>query len=57
MKLKTIPEQKTEDQSREFWSKSDSCDYIDWAEAKPLVLPNLKPLLKTMTWTEENFDE
>lgn len=48
-KLKRIPKHKSEDQEREFWSKSDSFDYIDWSEARPLVLPNLKPSLKTIS--------
>lgn len=48
-KTKKIPRHKSEDQEREFWSKSDSTDYIDWSEASPLVLPNLKPSLKTIS--------
>ena len=48
-KAKTLPRHKSEDQEREFWSKSDSTDYIDWSDARPLVLPNLKPSLKTIS--------
>lgn len=48
-KAKKIPRQSSEDQEREFWSKSDSADYIDWSQARPLVLPNLKPSLKTIS--------
>jgi predicted DNA binding CopG/RHH family protein len=48
-KAKQIPRQLSEDQEREFWSKSDSTDYIDWSDARPLVLPNLKPSLKTIS--------
>ncbi len=48
-KAKNLPRHKSEDQEREFWSKSDSTDYIDWSEARPLVLPNLKPSLKTIS--------
>ncbi len=44
-----IPRQVSEDSEREFWSKSDSTDYIDWSSARPLVLPNLKPSLKTIS--------
>lgn len=42
-KVKNLRRHKSEDQEREFWSKSDSTDYIDWSEARPLGLPNLKP--------------
>lgn len=48
-KANTLPRHKSEDQEREFWSKSDSTDYIDWSDARPLVLPNLKPSLKTIS--------
>ncbi|MDA0745646.1 MAG: BrnA antitoxin family protein [bacterium] len=48
-RTKKIPRHPSEDQEREFWSTSDSTDYIDWSEARPLVLPNLKPSLKTIS--------
>ena len=48
-KNKSLPKFKSEDQEREFWSKSDSSDYVDWSGARPLVLPNLKPSLKTIS--------
>ena len=48
-KSKPLPKFKSEDQEREFWSKEDSTDYIDWSGARPLVLPNLKPSLKTIS--------
>jgi len=48
-KLKKIPKHRSEDREREFWSKSDSSDYIDWSDAKPLVMPNLKASLKTIS--------
>ena len=46
---KGLPEFSSEDQEREFWSRSDSTEYIDWSGARPLVLPNLKPSLKTIS--------
>jgi predicted DNA binding CopG/RHH family protein len=46
---KKIPRFETEGQEREFWSESDSSDYIDWSDARPLVLPRLKPSLKTIS--------
>ncbi len=48
-RAKKIPKHGSEDQEREFWSAADSSDYIDWSEARPLVLPNLKPSLKTIS--------
>ena len=44
-----IPVFKSEDEEREFWSKEDSTDYIDWSQAKDSVLPNLKPSLKSIS--------
>ena len=43
-KFKTIPDFKTEDEERDFWSTHDSTDYVDWSKAiKNPVFPNLKP--------------
>jgi predicted DNA binding CopG/RHH family protein len=46
---KRIPRFKNEDQEREFWSKHDSTDYVDWNKAKKVTLPNLKPSVKTIS--------
>jgi len=48
-KLKKVPKKRTEDQERNFWSEAESSDYIDWSGARPLVLPELKPTLKTIS--------
>ena len=48
-KLKKIPKQRSEEKEREFWAKADSADYVDWSGARPLVLPDLKPTLKTIS--------
>jgi predicted DNA binding CopG/RHH family protein len=32
-----------------FWANADSSDYIDWSKAKRVLLPNLKPSLKTIS--------
>lgn len=45
---KKKPVFEAEDQEREFWSESDSSEYIDWSDGQPLVLPRLKPSLKTL---------
>jgi len=49
VKKKKIPKFKNEDEEREFWASHDSTNYIDWAKAKDVVMPNLKPTLKTIS--------
>jgi predicted DNA binding CopG/RHH family protein len=34
---------------REFWSKADSTEYIDWSKAQKLALPNFRPTLRTIS--------
>lgn len=46
---KRIPKFKTEAEEQEFWSKADSTEYIEWGKAKRMVLPKLKPSLKTIS--------
>ncbi len=48
-KLKKIPKFKTEDEEREFWSKADSTNYVDWSKAKRISFPKLKPSTKTIS--------
>src|ERR1041384_5877383 len=49
-KLKPIPKFKNEDEEREFWSKHDSTDYVDWSKAivNP-KFPNLKFSTETIS--------
>ncbi len=46
---KKLPNFETEEQEREFWSKSDSTEYIDWSKAEKTILPNLKPSTKKIS--------
>ena len=46
---KKIPKFRSEDEEREFWATHDSTDYVDWKKAKRVVLPELKPSLKTIS--------
>jgi predicted DNA binding CopG/RHH family protein len=46
---KKIPKFKSEEEERKFWSSADSTEYIDWYNGKRVVLPNLKPSLKTIS--------
>ncbi len=49
MKKKKIPKFENEDQEREFRSSHESTEYIDWSSGEKLILPNLKPSLKTIS--------
>ena len=49
MKKKKIPKFKSEAEERKFWAKEDSAEYIDWENARKVVLPKLKPSLKTIS--------
>jgi hypothetical protein len=48
-RLKKIPKFKDEQTEREFWSKADSTEYIDWSKAKKLALPNFRPRLRMIS--------
>ena len=37
------PTFRSEAEERRFWETHDSSDYVDWAKAKRVRLPNLKP--------------
>jgi len=47
--MKKVPKHRSEDEEREFWSKADSTDYIDWKEAKRATFSRLKPSLRTIS--------
>ncbi|VUZ22951.1 Uncharacterised protein [uncultured Comamonas sp.] len=46
---KKPPHFATEAEERAFWEAQDSSDYVDWAQAHSVVLPNLKPTTKTIS--------
>jgi len=46
---KRIPEFQSEDEEREFWSRHDSTEYIDWSSAERAKFPKLKPTLRTIS--------
>ncbi|MEK6560042.1 MAG: BrnA antitoxin family protein [Planctomycetota bacterium] len=48
-KLKKIPKFKTEDEEREFWSRRDSTEYVDYSKGKKVLFPNLRPSLRTIS--------
>ena len=45
-KTKKTPEFQSEAEERAFWESHDSSDYVDWNEARPTLLPRLKPSTK-----------
>lgn len=47
--LKPVPEFANEAEERVFWESHDSADYLDWAKAQRVVLPNLNPTTKTIS--------
>lgn len=48
-KLKPVPEFASEVEERAFWESRDSADYVDWSQARPLVMANLKPTTQTIS--------
>jgi hypothetical protein len=40
---------KNEDEEREFWSKEDATEVVDWARAQRVTLAELKPSMKTIS--------
>ena len=48
-KKKPRPKFRSEDQERKVGAKADSTDYVDWDDARRVVLPNLKPSQKTIS--------
>lgn len=49
IKLKNIPDFKTEDEERKFWASHDSTEYVDWSKAERVILPNLKPSTESIS--------
>jgi predicted DNA binding CopG/RHH family protein len=45
----SVPKFRSENKERAFWAKHDSTDFIDWRKAKRVILPNLKPSVKTIS--------
>ena len=46
---KSIPKFKNEDEGRDFWSKHDSSEYLDWKSAERALFPNLKPSTRSIS--------
>ena len=46
---KKVPRFATEADEQAFWASSDSTDYVDWSQAKPITLSKLKPSMRTIS--------
>ena len=46
---KSMPKFKNEDAERDFWSKNDSSEYLNWKSAERVLFPNLKPSTKSIS--------
>jgi predicted DNA binding CopG/RHH family protein len=46
---KSIPKFANEDEERRFWEQHDSSEYLDWSQARQVVMPNLKPTTRTIS--------
>ena len=44
--IRPLPKFSSEAQERAYWESHDSSLHVDWAKAKKLSLPNLKPTTK-----------
>jgi hypothetical protein len=47
--MKKIPKFKSEAEERAFWANADSTDYVHWSKARRVLLPNIKPSLRTIS--------
>ncbi|SPD73709.1 conserved hypothetical protein [uncultured Desulfobacterium sp.] len=48
-KVSKIPKLKNEDEEREFWATHSPLDFFDSKESKPVLFPNLKPSLRSVS--------
>ena len=46
---KRVPRFKNEVEEREFWSKTDSSEYLNWKSAERVLFPELKPSTKAIS--------
>jgi predicted DNA binding CopG/RHH family protein len=46
---KTVPTFSSEQEEQEFWATHDSSEYIDWDKAAPVIFPDLKQTIKTIS--------
>jgi predicted DNA binding CopG/RHH family protein len=49
MAKKRVPKFNSEEEERGFWAEHDSTEYLDWSDARPVTLPNLRASTKTIS--------
>ncbi len=49
MKKNKMPKFRSEEEERNFWSSHDSTKYVNWAKAKDVTLPKLKPSVRSIS--------
>lgn len=49
MESVSLPEFRSEEEERQFWSEHDSTEFVDWSKSRRGVFPNLKPSTKTIS--------
>ncbi len=47
--LKKIPRFRNEEEERKFWATHDSTEYVEYSNAKKVVLQNLRPSVRTVS--------
>ena len=46
---KGVPRFKSQHEESDYWASHDSTEHVDWSAARRVLLPNLKPSLKTIS--------
>ena len=44
-----IPKFESEKEEKLFWEQNDSSEYVNWDDAKLVVMPKLKPTVKSIS--------
>jgi predicted DNA binding CopG/RHH family protein len=54
-----IPKFKNIAEERAFWKKTDSTDLVDWSRASDVIMPDLKPTVRSISirLTESMIEE
>lgn len=47
--MKKIPKFKSEAEEQEFWSQTDSAEFVDWKKSSSVILQNLKSSTKKIS--------
>lgn len=49
MSKERLPRFASEEEEQAFWAEHDSTDFVDWSQARRMLLPNLKPSTRTIS--------